>query len=238
MRYAPRTISFLCDLHHPPRALDPRPVQKLHNEMFESGEPLYKSFHVTHEGAVLSNPVARPDAGSSVSFFAGRISFREELTGLTVEEFAKRLEQVASRAQELLGLMHVTAQQITVRTLVNPRRHAGGVAYMRDGLLRLSGEMEAFGGAQPQIYGLRLVFPATQADPRMFALRVESCIGDARSIFLENQGTFPPLALLEGGVERLAANVHGTYAFAVERVLEFVGRFDGERDAPAGGEFE
>ena len=121
MHYAPRTISFLCDLHHPPRTLDARPAQRLHNEMFESGEPLYKSFHVTHEGAVLSNPVQRADAGSSVSFLANRISFREEMTGLGVEDFAGLVRGVTQRASELLNLMHVTAQQVTVRTLLNPK---------------------------------------------------------------------------------------------------------------------
>ena len=94
MRYTPRTIAFLCDLHHSPAAPDPRPVQKLHNEMFQGGEPfgagdpLYRSFHVTHEGAVLSNPVTRLDAGSSVSFTGNKIAFREELSGLSVDDFA------------------------------------------------------------------------------------------------------------------------------------------------------
>ena len=75
MQYAPRTIAFLCELRHPPLPLDPAPIQKLHNSMFESGDPAYRSFQVAAEGATLSNTATQPGAVSSVSFLADRFLY-------------------------------------------------------------------------------------------------------------------------------------------------------------------
>src|SRR5262245_29470332 len=121
MHYTPRTIAFLCEILHPHQVVDPAHVQKIHNRMFESGHPTYKSFAVTGEGAVLSNPMAQPGAVSSASFLADRFQFREELSGLTTDEFAERVQEVTGMAVGLLGVQIFTAHVVTVRTLVNPR---------------------------------------------------------------------------------------------------------------------
>lgn len=224
MHYAPRTIAFLCDLQHPLITPDPGPIQKIHNQMFEGGSPIYSSFHVTHEGAVLSNPTQRPDANSSVTFQASRMLFREELTGMTVETFGQRVRQVAELVAPPRGLQVFTAQQVTLRSLVNPQRFRDSREYLKDGMLGLGDELEAF-GRQPQLYGVRLVFPATQETPQYYSLRVESFHQDPRSLFLENQGTFTPVVIARG-LEQLEQNVTATYEFLVERALRFVGSFD------------
>ena len=47
MIYTPRTIALVCELFHPPQQPDPAPIQRFHNAMFQSGDPLYSSFSVT-----------------------------------------------------------------------------------------------------------------------------------------------------------------------------------------------
>jgi len=222
--YTPRTIALLCELLHPPLRPDPAGIQRIHNRMFEGGAPLYGSFSVTPLGPVLSNVSTRPGAVSQVAFLADRFQFREELSSLTTGEFAERVVQVASMAAEQQKVTLLTAQQVTLRTLVNPRHYKDSVALLQDGMLGMQEEVEVF-GRDPRMWGLRLIFPAVPDEPNAFALRIETYTADPRSLFLENQGTFGPHQV-QLGLDAVAANIEATYGFLVDRALPFVGRFD------------
>lgn len=229
MAYDPRTIAFVCELLHPPLVPEPGPIQRVHDRMFRSGAPTYSSFAVTGPGAVLSNPSDRPGAASSASFLADRIQFREELSGLAVDDFTRRVVEVTGMALEERPLPLFTAVVVTLRTLINPRRFRDSRAYLKDGLLGFDEELETL-GRPPGLYGMRLVFPPTQEEPWAFALRVESFANDPRSLFVENQGTFGPLTGpdVQAGLQR---HLDATYAFVVERALPFLERFDVRQEA-------
>ena len=104
MLYNPRTIALICELFHPPMNPDPGPIQRVHNQMFQSGDPAYSCFAITPMGAVLSNPVAQPGASSQVAFMPDRFQFREELSSLTTDGFAQRVKSIASQVSELRGI--------------------------------------------------------------------------------------------------------------------------------------
>ena len=229
MSYTPRTIAFLCDLVHPPQTPDTHAVQRLHNAQFESGSPLYNSFNVTHEGAVLSNPMPTPGATSSVSFLADRIRFREELSGLTMDDFGERVLSVTRDAVERLGLQLFTAQQVTVRTLVNPRHFKDSRNFLKAGMFGFGSEVDDF-GREPQLYGMRMVFPPGPEEPNAHALRIESFHTDPRSVFVENQASFGPV-VVRHGLEAVSSNVEAAYRFVVERALVFLSRFDAHQEA-------
>jgi hypothetical protein len=229
MHYAPRTIAFLAELFHPPVEPDPGAVQKIHNQLFQEPDPAYNSFAVTPAGSVLSNPVTRPGAVSSAGFLADRIQYREELTSLTMEEFAARVRDISALVSGSLGIQVYTAQQVTIRTLINPRHFQDSREYLKAGMFGFDDETEDF-GREPQLYGIRMVFPPTPDQPSAFALRIESFNSDPRSLFIENQATFAPI-LVARGLEPLAENVEATYHFLVERCLSFVGRFDARLEA-------
>jgi len=229
MNYQPRTIAFHCDLFHPPQTVDPRPIQKLHNEMFEAGEPAYSSFAVTPQGPVLSNATARPGAVSQAAFLPDRFQFREELGSLTCEGFAKRVRQVAERVATLRNLQIFTGQQVTIRSLINPRNFKDSRAFLKEGMFGFGEKSEAL-GREPQLYGLRLVFPPEEGQTNAYALRIESFNGDPRSLFLENQGTFGP-AMLQRGYEIIQERIEDPYRFLLERALPFVARFDARQEA-------
>lgn len=224
LHYAPRTIAFLSELIHPLVEVDPARLQRLHNLLFEQGHPVYTDFAVLQDAVTLSNPASRPGAISSVTFGSDRIVFREELTAMTVDEFAQRVRKITQQASELLGIQVVTAQQVTLRTLANPRNYTDSREYIKEGMFGFSDEIEDF-EREPQLYGLRLVFPPSEGQPNAHALRIESFHGDPRSVFLENQASFPPL-LVARGLESLERNVLDAYEFLVERGLAFVSRFD------------
>ena len=229
MAYQPRTIALLAELFHPPLSPDPRPIQRLHNAMFEDGEPAYSSFAVTPGGPVLSNPVAIPGASSQVAFMNDRIQFREEMGSMTSETFSARILDVAQRAAPLRGVQVFTGQQVTLRSLINPRNFKDTRAFLKQGMFRFDEQTEAL-GREPQLFGLRLVFPPQGDDPNAFALRIESYNSDPRSLFLEIQGTFGP-TLVARGLEPLEERVSETYRFLIDRALPFVARFDARQEA-------
>jgi len=229
MHYAPRTIAFVTELLHPPVAPDPARIQRVHNDLFQQPDPAYKSFTVTAAGTVLSNPVAGPGAVSQASFTADRIQFREELGSLTVDEFAERVRKISEVVAQLCGIQVFTAQQVTVRTLVNPRSFRDAREFLAQGMFGFGSETEDF-GREPQLYGLRMIFPPRENEPNAHALRIESFNDDPRSLFIENQASFAPI-LVARGLDVIATNVQDAYAFLVDRSLTFVGRFDERQQA-------
>lgn len=229
MQYEPRTIAYLCELRHPPLQPDAAPIQKIHNEMFQSGAPTYTSFQVTEQGAVLSRPIAEPGAASSVTFLADRILFQEELSGLTVDDFVQRVVNVAGRLGAQRGIQLFIAQIVTIRSLVNPRTFRDSRSFMQEGVFGFDAALEGF-DREPNLFGLRLVFPPSQESPNAFNLRVESFAGDPRSLFLENQGSFGPTVAAQG-LAPLEQNIRATYEFVVEQALRFLGPFDARQEA-------
>jgi hypothetical protein len=223
MHYEPRTISFLCEVLHPPLPLDPGPIQKIHNQMYEAGAPLYPTFRPGPQGIELSNTI-RPGAISAVRFLPDRFQFQEEHSGMTVDDFATRVGEVSAAVADRRHLPRFAAQIVTVRTLVNPKHFHDSRAFLRDAMFGLDDGLAAF-ERSPQLFGLRLVFPPEPDAPNAHTLRVESFANDPRSLFLENQSSFP-LAEIAPGLEALEANVRTTYDFIVERALPFVARFD------------
>jgi hypothetical protein len=229
MSYTPRTIAFICELLHPPVNPDPGPIQKLHNEMFQSGQPAYSSFSVTPKGAELSNPVPTPGAVSTASFLADRMVFREEFGSLTHEGFASRVTRIIETVCELRKIQVITAQQVVVRSLVNPKNFKDSRAFLKSGMFGFDEETDIF-GREPQLYGINLAFPPSPENPQAFALRVESFNNDPRSLFVENRGTFGPTVLTRG-VDAVAQNIEATYGFLVQRALRFIASFDARQEA-------
>lgn len=224
MSYTPRTIAFLCELLHPPAVPDPAPIQRIHNELFQGSSPAYRSFTVTGEGAVLSNPMTQPGAVSSAAFLHDRIQFREELTGLTLDEFCQRVEEITTRTVPERNVQIFTAMVVTVRTLVNPKHFKDSRGFLKEAVFGFGPELQAL-GREAQLYGMRMVFPPTPDEPYAFTLRTESFASDPRSLFLENQGNFGP-TIPARGLEPLAENIRATYDFVVARALPFVEHFD------------
>lgn len=237
MDYSPRTIALLTELLHPPVNQDVRPIQKLHNAMFEAGDPDYTSFAVTPQGAILANPGSQPHSVSQAAFPPDRIQFREEHSPLTVEAFAARVERLATALAQARQIPLFVGQQVTLRSLVNPRHHKDAFAFLRQGLLRFDDELEVF-GASPNLYGLRLSFPGEaidpgasgQAGPAAFALRIESYTADPRSLFLEAQATFGPV-LATGELSVVAERIARVYEFLGVQALAFIQRFDQPQQA-------
>jgi hypothetical protein len=229
MNYAPRTIGFQCDLLHPPVRVDPGPVQRLHARWIEARQACYANFQIAPEGVILSNPVPAGGAASHLAVLHDRLQFREDLTGLSLEEFSERVSGLVEACVEARGLRQFLAQQVAVRTLINLRHHSDSRAFLRQAMFRFREELDAF-GREPQLLGLRLAFPGTERDPSLHVLRIESFHADPRSLFLEDQATFPPAEVAAAGAGARSA-LSATYRFTTERAVRFVASFDARQKA-------
>lgn len=233
MAYNPRTVALLAELHHPPLTPDPAAVQRVHNQMYQEGDPAYSSFSVTPAGAVLSNPVAHPGASSYAAFLPDRFQFREELTSLTYDGFARQVRLISERMVAVRGIQVFTGQQVTVRTLVNPRHFKDSRVFLKHGMFGFESQTESF-GREPQLFGIRLAFPGEEGRRSAFSLRIESYSNDPRSLYIENQAVFGPI-LVERGLEEVEANVLEAYGFVVNQTLRFVSAFDAPSEQRQGG---
>ena len=225
MTYDIRTIAFLAEILHPPMDLEAKAIQGLHAELFDIPELAYRNFTLAPDGIHMTNPVDQPGAVSSVSFLIDRIQFREEMTGMTVEEFGRRMEGVLQRAVPARDLPLATGQQFVVRSLLNPRHSQDSRQFLAQAVCRIDPpELEAF--QRPLgLFGLKVVFPQLPQDPSLFSLRIESFNQDPRSLFLENVGTFSH-CMLPQGLEELLGNLKRTYDFLDQKATAFLARFD------------
>ena len=228
MTYPTRTIALLCELLHPPVPPDPRPIQRLHNEMFEGGQPAYAGFQISPQGPVLSNPVVTPGAVSQVAFLADRLQFREERGSLTHETFASQVREIAERSAPLRGISVYAGQQIVLRSLVNPKTATDTRAFLRNRVFGFGEELDLL-GRSPHLTGLRLGFEPAPNESNAFGLRIESYNADPRSLYIEVQGTFGAVPVQD--LQAVETNVLATYGFLMEKVLPFLAHFD-RRDQP------
>ena len=222
-RYAPRTIGYACELLHAPRKPDAQAVQRVHNRFFEAPEPCYSSFAVTPIGPVLTNPATRQGVVSQVAFLADRFQFREEMGGLTPEDFADRVRMVAEAVCDETGVEFL-GQQVTLRSLVNPQSFKDARAFLAQGMLGGETALTAF-GKPPGLIGVRFAFPPDEESRAAHSVRIESYAQDSRSLFLETQSSYGRELLAEGAAST-AENVMETYQFLIQRSLRFVASYD------------
>lgn len=237
-RYAPRTIGYACELLHAPRTPDPAAVQRVHNRLFEDAQPCYSSFAVTPLGPILTNPSTRPGVVSQVAFLADRFQFREEMGGLTCEDFAARVRRIAEEVGEERDIEPLGAQ-VTIRSLVNPQHFRDARELLAGALQGGETSLSAF-GAPAGLIGVRFAFPPGEGGAAAHSVRIESYAQDARSLFVETQGSYGRERLDEGAAAVETA-VLDTYRFLLERALRFVavhdrprGEEDGNQDPPNG----
>ena len=231
MPYEPRTIALLCELAHPPMQPDPAPVQAIHNQMFQEGQPAYSSFAVSPMGPVLSNPDPVPGRISQVLFLPDQVQFREELGALMHEAFATRVDQIAGQYSQARGLENYAGQRVTVRALLSPKNRRDARRFVSRDLLgfesapdEVSSPIAQHFGKEADLSGLRLAFEGGPGEPATIGLRIESYSADPRSVFVELQGSYGPLGQADG--EGIGARVHQLYDYMEARTLPFIESFD------------
>ena len=232
MDYPMRTLAYLCEMIHPPKAHTSQDLQRFHTAAFQDSACLYQNFQLHPGGATLSNPPTAQNQISALTIIGDRIQLREELTGIAREEFQAKLTRATALAFEVLGVGQIPVQNFVVRSLVNPRNFYDSREFVARSLFNM--EEEDFNCLQrkPEILGLRFVFPQTSDNRGVFNIRVESYATEPRSLFIENVGMFKSL-VTAGNVEDLTSNFFATYDYIDGQLIDFIAQFDGKEQPPS-----
>lgn len=225
MSYDPRTIAFLAELLYPPLQLRSDTAQALHNALYKRNETRYLNFQIAQDGIHMLNVPESPGSVSQLTLLPDRLVMREELRGITHEDFAQRLVQVAGIVLPHLGVAQSLAQQFIVRSLINPRHSQDSREFLAHRLIGADDPPWARFGRPIASLGLRLTFPQTDKHRDMYHLRVETWTQDPRSLWVELAGSFTNPVSTEN-LPEIGSYVHATYRFLCGPAFEFLAGFD------------
>ncbi|MBL8843375.1 MAG: hypothetical protein JNL90_17780 [Planctomycetes bacterium] len=224
--YPLRSIQFLAELVFPGQQWQLPDLQRLHAKCFEREATRYVNFQLVQGGAMLANPSQQQGALSAAWILPDRIRLQEQLTGLSREDFEKRLDAFARTAFAELKIPHFAATQFAVQSLASPRVAQDAVDLMSRGVLGFTPQDAQEFERPPLLMGVRMTFPTAPVDEGQFHSRIETMQRDPKTIFLENVGVFRT-QIGEGEAGRLIAQFVQTYDWLREQLLGFVGRCEG-----------
>lgn len=225
MNYPLRSIAFIAEIIHPPMGHQSENLQKLHSEAFNNQDCKYQNFQMLPVGAQMSNPPSRMQSISACTFLNDRVQIREEMTGISCDEFETKVEAMANLAMKHLNIPVFIVQQFVVRTLINPRQYSDSKDYMANALLGMGTDNFSSLGREREILGLRMALSPNDQSEGVFNVRVESYSNDARSLFIENIGSYRTMIKAEN-LSDLLSNFTSTYEYIENSVVPFIAQFD------------
>ncbi len=234
MDYPLRSIAYLAELIHPPKQHQPADLQRVHSLAFGDDRCQYQNFTLIPGGAALSNPQTQVNMVSSATFLPDRLQVREEISGISREDFQDRVARLCGLSFQILNVGQFLIQNFIVRSLVNARNFYDSREFISRSLLNMEEEDFACLQRLPQIMGVRMVFPQTDENRGMFNIRVESYAAEPRSIFIENVGIFKSV-INQNNLSDLTSNFFATYDYIDGNVVDFISQFDGREDPPPPG---
>lgn len=226
MNYPMRSIAFITELIHPPVSHQANDLQQLHSDAFTDPECQYQNFQVLPVGAQMTNPPARGAFSiSSCTFLNDRIQIREEMTGISREDFEKRLLKLAQLSANSLKIPMFVVQQYVVRSLINPIHFRNSNEFVSKALLNMETDNFLPLDRNADILGIRLALSKPDQREGLYNLRIESFSKDPRSLFIENIGTFRSMVNVNN-IQDLTANFGDTYMYIEHHVVPFLAQFD------------
>ena len=219
----PRTISLIAELLHVPTVHAAEKLREVYNEVCRSCG--YENFIRLQGGARIERRDPDKEGFSQLNILNDRIQITEDHTGVSVEQFGKRIVAVVEAALPALQIPLLLAQQNTVRTVVLPNNYRSASEFLALSVFKINaGDLQPL-GRPTNVFGFRLVFPPTQEHPQNYNVRVESYVRDAKALYIENVGTFKsPIQAQNLGV--LEENLEATAGFLVENVIPFLSKYD------------
>lgn len=225
MNYPLRSIAFISEMIHPPVNHQASDLQKLHSMAFSDEECQYQNFQMLPIGAQMANPPGRQHTISSCTFLNDRIQVREEMTGISREDYETRLLKLAQLSMNHLNIPMFIVSQYIIRALVNTRYFQDSREYVARALLDMEPEDFVPLDRNAEILGLRFALSKPDQKNGLYNIRVESYSQDPRSLFIENVGTYRNMVKVDN-MKDLTDNFVRTYMYVENNVVPFLAQFD------------
>lgn len=234
--YPLRSIQFFAELVHAPIQHAPSDLQRAHGKLFENDSARYANFQLVQGGAQLSNPVQPPGTPQAQGAVSGawilpdRLRVQEQLTGVSRDDFEKRIDAFARILMPELKIPAFLASQFVVQSLVSPRVATNAIELVGRSMLSMQGDDLSLFERPPLLLGVRMTFPTAPIDEGQFHSRIESMQRDPKTIFFENVGVFRS-KIEENSLSRVVSQFVQTYDWVQEQLVGWLGRVEG-RPAP------
>jgi hypothetical protein len=223
--YPLRSIQFFAELVHAPMNYQLADLQRAHAKLFEHDASRYVNFQLVQGGAMLTNPSQQQGALSAAWILGDRMRVQEQMTGMSGDDFEKRLDAFVRNAFAELKVPQLMATQFAVQSLVTPRVAANALELVGKSMLSLEADDLALFERPPQLLGVRMTFPTAPIDEGQFLSRIEAMQRDPKTIFIENVGVFRS-KIDPGASGRVVAQFVQTYAWIQEQLVGYLGRVE------------
>ncbi len=218
-----RSIQFLAELVFPAQQWQLADLQRLHAKAFERDTTRYVNFQLVQGGAMLANPPAQQGAVSAAWVLGDRLRIQEQITGISRDDFERRLDSFARTALTELKIPHFVAEQYAVQSLVTPRLTSNSIDLVGKSMLSMTSEDYSHFERPPLLLGVRMSFPSAPVDDGQFHSRIESMQRDPKTIFLENVGVFRT-QITEPDAGKIISQFVQTYDWLSEQLVGWISR--------------
>lgn len=226
----PRSISYVLECIHAPVRHDAQDLKRLYAKTVE--EPLlgYSNFNTGPMGAQMTavhGPASFPNTTSHsvLAIGADRIQLKEEWPQISLDDFIGRSQAAINLVFQELKIPAFVAVQSMVRCLVSPQGVDDCRQWLNDRFVGINEDDVSVLGRSPGLFGLRMAFPGTEADPGLHNIRIESFGGDNRSVFLEDSAVYSGQVTKDETV-KIENAVKGSYDFITGPVMNWLNSFD------------
>jgi hypothetical protein len=227
----PITIFLGTALIHLPQNYEETDLRKFYAELAEKAKAYgcnYEAFSIV--GANSADlQTKRPEFLSRCLVRHDRICIEESASGVDIEGFVARVNEVAGIATDVLKTKMYIIQSCNVQCIFRPSSTKDARIFLSEKVCNLAGGDKIFPHFDKKpahLFGIRLSFLSTPDQPFAFDLRIESYNRNTSSIFTENIGNYMGQPIAPDNLKPLEANIRKTVDFLKRNTFQFLQQFD------------
>jgi hypothetical protein len=210
-------------LIHIPAVHAPEKLREVYNEVCRTCG--YENFTRIQGGARIERRDAEREGFSQLTLVGDRIQLTEDHTGVSVEQFGKKIVAALEAALPVLQIPILLVQQNTVRITAVPNSFRTAAEFLARNVFRVQPENFEVFGRPTSVFGFRLVFPQAAQHPQGHNVRIECYVRDPRALYIENVATFRT-PIQAATLDLVEKNLKMTSDFLVDNVVKFLSLYD------------
>ena len=219
----PRTISLVAEFIYMPTTHSAEKLREVYSEVCRTCG--YENFTRIQGGARIEARETDGAGFSQLNVMADRVQLIEDHTGISVEQFGKKIVEALSIVLSAINVPVLLVQQNKVRVTTTPSRYKTASDFLARSVFKFQSEQLEPLGRPNSVGGFRMAFPGTTQNPEAFNVRIESYVRDPRALYIENVGTFKT-PIQHSTLQTVENNLNLTSDFIGDRVVHFLSQYD------------